>query len=91
MSTIKIGVACHKPSELPKNNLFLPIRVGAALASNDLGLQRDDEGDNISKKNPQYCELTAQYWLWKNAKADYYGLCHYRRFLCFTNPIVSVI
>ncbi|MBR6134219.1 DUF4422 domain-containing protein [Candidatus Saccharibacteria bacterium] len=86
MSTIKIGVACHKPSELPKNNLFLPIRVGAALASNDLGLQRDDEGDNISKKNPQYCELTAQYWLWKNAKADYYGLCHYRRFLCFTNP-----
>lgn len=83
MIDIKIGVACHKPSELPKNELFLPIHVGAALSDRQLGIQRDDEGDNISSKNPQYCELTAQYWLWKNVKADYYGLCHYRRFMCF--------
>lgn len=83
MSEIKIGVACHKPAELPQNDLFVPIQVGAALATKDLGIQRDDEGENISAKNPGYCELTAQYWLWKNAKADYYGLCHYRRFLCF--------
>lgn len=86
MSKITIGVACHKPSELPNNSLFLPIRVGAANAKDDFGLQRDDEGENISSKNPQYCELTAQYWLWKNVKSDYYGLCHYRRFLCFSNP-----
>lgn len=83
---IKILIACHKPSELPNNNLFLPVRVGAALSDDDFGLQRDDEGkDNISKKNPGYCELTAIYWAWKNLKADYYGLFHYRRFYSFAD------
>lgn len=84
MSKIVIGVACHKPSELPHNSIYLPIHVGAALAAKPLpGLQPDSEGDNISEKNPSYCELTAQYWLWKNADADYYGLSHYRRFMSF--------
>lgn len=84
MGEIVIGVACHKESELPDNELYLPIHVGAALANKPLeGLQRDDEGDNISEKNPNYCELTAQYWLWKNVDADYYGLCHYRRYMSF--------
>lgn len=85
-ANIKILIACHKPSELPRNNLFLPVRVGAALASDDFGLQRDDDGkDNISEKNPGYCELTAIYWAWKNLKADYYGLFHYRRFYSFAD------
>lgn len=84
MKKIVIGVACHKPSELPKSSLYLPIHVGAANSNKVLpGLQRDDEGDNISAKNPFYCELTALYWLWKNVDADYYGLCHYRRFMSF--------
>ena len=39
----------------------------------------------ISFKNPYYCELTAQYWAWKNLKADYYGFFHYRRFLNFSD------
>ena len=83
---IKILIACHKPSELPKNDLFLPVRVGATLSGDDFGLQRDDDGkDNISRKNPGYCELTAIYWAWKNLKADYYGLFHYRRFYSFAN------
>ena len=86
MSKIVIGIACHKQSELPNNGLYLPIHVGSALATKELpGLQRDDEGDNISTKNPNYCELTAQYWLWKNVDADYYGLCHYRRFISFAS------
>ena len=83
MADIKILVACHKPSELPQNELFLPIQVGAALATRTLPITQDNTGDNISDKNPTYCELTAQYWAWKNLQADYYGLCHYRRFLCF--------
>lgn len=86
MANIKIGVACHKPSVLPHNSLFVPIQVGSAIANRRMeGMEHDDQGDNISSKNGAYCELTAQYWLWKNQEADYYGLCHYRRFLCFSD------
>ncbi len=83
---IEIYVACHKPSELPDNDLFCPIHVGAAKSKIVMeGLLRDDEGDNISAKNAQYCELTAQYWAWKHSEADYIGLCHYRRYLSFSS------
>lgn len=46
---------------------------------------KDNTGDNISSKNPLYCELTGVYWIWKNYHdAEYVGLCHYRRFLAKT-------
>lgn len=86
MKNIKIIVACHKPSVLPDNPLFFPVQVGSAIAARQLeGMAHDNQGENISSKNATYCELTAQYWAWKNLQADYYGLCHYRRFLCFAN------
>ncbi len=85
MSDIKILIAAHKESELPKNELFLPIEVGAANRKQHLkGYQRDDIGDNISKKNPNYCELTAIYWGWKNLNCDFLGIFHYRRFYSFS-------
>lgn len=90
---IKILVCCHKPCDLPQDDFFLPIHVGAAISDFDLGLQRDDQVngqpcDNISKKNPNYCELTAMYWAWKNIKKiypdlEYIGLNHYRRYFDF--------
>ena len=46
-------------------------------------MEYDNNGDNISAKNSQYCELTAQYWAWKNIDCDYYGFFHYRRYLTF--------
>lgn len=81
---VKILVACHKPSRLPENEMLLPIHVGAAASNLNLGIQRDDEGENISDKNYCYCELTALYWAWKNLKdVDVIGLCHYRRYFDF--------
>lgn len=59
--------------------MYVPVQVGAAGKESIPGFQRDDEGDNISEKNPRYCELTALYWAWKNLDADYIGLAHYRR------------
>lgn len=55
------------------------IQVGAALTGLKIADVTDCSGDNISEKNAQYCELTAQYWIWKNCSAEYVGLCHYRR------------
>ena len=80
---IKIFVVCHKPSYVVDNAYLYPIQVGAALVKKHLDMLNDDEGDNISYKNKSYCELTAQYWAWKNANADYYGFFHYRRYFVF--------
>ena len=84
---IKIFVSCHKPViHFPDNTLLQPIHVGAALSSIVIpGVQRDDDGDTISEKNKSYCELTGQYWAWKNTSADYYGFLHYRRYFNFTD------
>lgn len=81
MSKTKILVAAHKVAPVYSNDIYTPIHVGAANSKFELGYLKDSEGDNISKKNPNYCELTAQYWAWKNlSDCDYVGLCHYRRY-----------
>lgn len=82
MADIKLFVCCHQPNEVPKHPLLVPIQVGTALAVQRFeGFLHDDVGENISVKNRSYCELTAQYWAWKNIDADYYGFFHYRRYL----------
>lgn len=84
MKKILIAVAYHKKSFIVNNNIFLPIQVGAALSETDLGIVKDNGGENISTLNPYYCELSALYYLWKNyPDTDYLGLCHYRRFPTF--------
>lgn len=79
MKNIVILVATHKSYVMPKDSIYVPIQVGASINNSDLGFRKDNEGDNISTKNPNYCELTALYWAWKNLDAEYIGLSHYRR------------
>ena len=75
----RIVVAVHKPYPMPQDPVYLPVQAGSALHE-PLGFTGDDSGENISKKNPNYCELTCLYWAWKNLDADALGLCHYRRY-----------
>lgn len=79
---IKLIVAAHKSYRMPEDPMYLPIHVGKAGKDLDLGYQGDNEGENISEKNPSFCELTGLYWAWKHLDADYIGLCHYRRHFC---------
>lgn len=76
---VKIVVAHHTRGQLLHDSRLIHMHVGKALSTEDYGMQGDDTKDNISVKNPWYCELTALYWMWKNVDADYKGLIHYRR------------
>lgn len=55
------------------------IQVGAALTDCRIASLHDNQGDNISTKNRNYCELTATYYAWKHSHAVVKGICHYRR------------
>ena len=83
---LTIAVAAHKACPLPEQPPYLPMEAGAALRAEHLTdsagrpLARDDEGEQISARNPTFCELTVLYRLWKSCGADALGLCHYRRY-----------
>lgn len=84
MKNISIFICAHKEVPLPQHPYFLPIQAGAAQHDSISGYQPDNEGDNISIKNPHFCELTCHYWAWKNLKdVDIVGLNHYRRYFDF--------
>lgn len=78
MKNAVIIVATHKKYDMPNDSVYLPVQVGAKI-NKPLGYQRDDEGKNISDKNPYFCELTGFYWAINNLKYKYIGLTHYRR------------
>lgn len=85
-SPIRIFVSTHKDVETFDSMILQPVQVGCAAASHRFPWAfHDDEGENISNQNPMYCELTTQYWAWKNIDAEYYGFCHYRRYFDFSD------
>lgn len=77
---IKVIVAAHKKYQMPDEKMYIPVQVGAKGKEKIEGYIQDNTGDNISSKNPYFCELTGLYWAWKNLDADYKGLVHYRRY-----------
>ena len=93
MDKIKILVACHKPGPVYQDEVYTPIHVGRAISKYQdemADMIGDDSGDNISEKNLMYCELTAQYWAWKNLhNVEYVGFCHYQRY--FKEQLVNQI
>lgn len=79
--TADILVATHKPIKFGLPNNYKWVQVNAANSGQWDHYFHDDDGrDNISLKNPSYCELTVLYRLWKESQVDFVGLCHYRRF-----------
>ncbi|WKF84751.1 DUF4422 domain-containing protein [Lacticaseibacillus pantheris] len=86
MDSIFIGVAAHKAYQMPEASVYHPIQVGATGKPLLSGYQPDNVGENISILNPNFSELTATYWLWKNCNADYKGLVHYRRYFTMHKP-----
>ena len=90
MMKTEIYIATHKEYNFPRIEGYIPIHVGKALTDLDLGIIGDNTGDNISNLNPNFCELTALYWMWKNSNADILGLVHYRRYFLDVNNIESL-
>ena len=81
-----ILVVTHKnfdDSIIPKG--YKVIKVGDKLLDEEVdskGWLRDSYLANIANQNPWYCELTAQYWAWKNLQGsdEIVGISHYRRY-----------
>lgn len=84
MQKLKIFVACHKPSDVRSDDVYIPIHVGRVISKYKekmADMIGDGTGDNISERNPYYSEMTALYWGWKNVHdVEYVGFCHYRRY-----------
>jgi hypothetical protein len=83
-------VVHHKDNAFlePSKRFFNPIQVGRALSETNLGIDHDYYGDNISHKNPTYCELTALYHAMNYVTSDYVGLMHYRRIFIASYDVV---
>ena len=83
----RMYVMTHKNTKIPDIDVYSSMLVGASIHEVEGQFdEKDNSGENISEKNPNYCELTGIYWIWKNAKEDIVGICHYRRF--FSNKYI---
>lgn len=79
---INIWVLSHKDGDDLFNyeDIHKHIHIGAAINKETSYEYRDDINDNILLKNITHCELTGQYWVWKNMPPiDIVGFEHYRR------------
>lgn len=74
-----IYIVKHKPYQLPQvPDGYKPICVGGYSEPDAIDCRT---GDNIERLNLKINELTALYWLWKNAEDPVIGVAHYRSYL----------
>lgn len=81
--SFKLYSVYYKEFLIPTISFVYPIQAGCDFYY-DLGILKDNFGDNISVENQNFVELTALYHIWKNyspSENPYFGLCHYRRYL----------
>ncbi len=88
--SFQLFVMGHAAFHVPPVKGYIPLQLGKSCSKMELGILSDDAGENISFKNPQYCELTGLYWVLKNRmpflnEQDIVGFCHYRRFFTDTS------
>lgn len=82
---VKVIIAMHKPYDVPVDEMYVPVHVGAygkmsfTNPNHSRECVSDNRGDNISEKNALYCENTGLYFAWKNLAYNALGLVHYRR------------
>ena len=76
----RLFIAVNAPGPCAEGPGYVPLQVGCALATERFQPTGDDTGDNISRFNPSFCELTGLYWMWKNDSSHIVGLMHYRRY-----------
>ena len=91
---ITIYVAYHKNNDfyLPDDPIYKPILCGASITKNKFGYTEDnqDDNDNISRYNKNFCELTGHYWAWKHDHdSDILGLAHYHRYFIHDKQILD--
>lgn len=99
-SNIKLIQVFHKNFPRIKSPIVTSMHVGKAIANKDVQeslkdmIGDDSIQDNISSQNDIYCELTAQYFAWKNlnllSNLNYIGFMHYRRVFNFSNRTKNV-
>lgn len=76
----RIFIATHAKRTYPEVGGYVSLQVGAALAHERFAMASDDQGDNISRLNPTFNEMTGLYWIWKNDRSNIVGLTHHRRY-----------
>lgn len=83
MAKIKIFATHHKEGAIIESPWITNVRVGKMYNPPDSNMPGNDEGTNIGERANTFNELVTQYWAWKNFDLDYYGFCHYRRYISF--------
>jgi len=81
---VKIFTMYHfVPEHYLANDLYAPLVMGRTIGHHPV-LLSDEWGVNIAGE-ASYCEMRAQYYVWKNLLSayDFVGFQHYRRFIFF--------
>lgn len=92
---IQIGVLYYLPEDIyMKSEFLLPIQLGFNETGFDMGIQKDNTGDNRSERHSIYSEYSGIYWMWKNVEAQYKGVFQHRRSLAsieITPPVTMFL